>query len=135
MNGCATKEATERNMGLSVIVFMQLAASGDQLGLHDGAANQFLYLQSQTRGVSGEVQDARSLEFPPAVLIHRPGSDLNKGAHLRQPGPCSRLASGSYCLLFTSGFHRPLGLCEGHQSWRRPNDTQSATSNCNIHDR
>jgi hypothetical protein len=24
-------------------------------------------------------------------------------------------------------------LCEGRRSWRRPNDTQSATSNCNTH--
>jgi hypothetical protein len=30
-------------MGLSVIVSVQLAASGDQVGLHE-AANQFLYL-------------------------------------------------------------------------------------------
>jgi hypothetical protein len=38
-------------------------------------------------------------------------------------------------LLFTaSGVHRLLGPCEGRQSWRRPNDTQSATSNCNTHD-
>ena len=44
------------------------------------------------------------------------------------------VASGRYCLLFTSGFHRPFGLCEGRQSWRRPNETQSATSNCNTHD-
>jgi hypothetical protein len=55
---------------------------------------------------------------------------------LRPPRrPRSRLASGNYCLLFKSGFHRPLGPCEGHQSWGRPNDTHLATSNCNIHDR
>jgi hypothetical protein len=30
--------------------------------------------------------------------------------------------------------HRLLGPCEGRQSWRRPNNTQSATSNCNAHD-
>jgi hypothetical protein len=40
----------------------------------------------------------------------------------------------SYGLLCTSGFHRPLGLCEGRQSWRQPNGSQSATSNCNTHD-
>jgi hypothetical protein len=44
------------------------------------------------------------------------------------------VASGRYCLFFTSGVHRLLGPCEGRQSWRRPNDTQSATSNCSTHD-
>jgi hypothetical protein len=44
------------------------------------------------------------------------------------------VTSGSYGLLCTSGFHRPLGLCEGRQSWRQPNGNQPATSNCNIHD-
>jgi hypothetical protein len=44
------------------------------------------------------------------------------------------VASGSYGLLCTSGFHRPLGLCEGRQSRRQPNGSQSATSNCNTHD-
>jgi hypothetical protein len=44
------------------------------------------------------------------------------------------VASGSYGLLCTSGFHRPLDLCEGRQSWRQPNGNQSATSNCNTHD-
>jgi hypothetical protein len=44
------------------------------------------------------------------------------------------VASGSYGLLFTSGVHRLRGPCEGRRSWRRPNDTQSATSNCNTHD-
>jgi hypothetical protein len=34
----ATKEATERNMDLSVIVYIKIAASGDKLGL-DGATN------------------------------------------------------------------------------------------------
>ena len=43
-------------------------------------------------------------------------------------------AIGDYCLFFTSGFHRPLDLCEGQQSWRQPNANQSATSNCSIHD-
>ena len=36
----ATKEATEQNMGLSVVVYIQLAASGDKIRL-DGATNQF----------------------------------------------------------------------------------------------
>jgi hypothetical protein len=46
------------------------------------------------------------------------------------PPPLS-VASGRYCLLSTSGVHRPFGLCDdGRQSWTRPNDTQSATSNC-----
>jgi hypothetical protein len=38
------------------------------------------------------------------------------------------VAIGDYGLLFTSGVHRLLGPCEGRRSWRRPNDTQSATS-------
>ena len=29
-----------------------------------------------------------------------------------------------------AGVHRLLGPCEGRQSWRRPHDTQSATSSC-----
>jgi hypothetical protein len=37
-------------MDLSVIVFIKLAASGDKIRLHE-AANQFLYLPLQTRGV------------------------------------------------------------------------------------
>jgi hypothetical protein len=45
------------------------------------------------------------------------------------------VAIGRYCLLLKSGFHRPFDLREGRQSWRRPNGTQSATSNCNAHDR
>jgi hypothetical protein len=44
--------------------------------------------------------------------------------------PSLPVASGRYCLLFTSGVHRQIGLCEGRQSWTRPNDTQSVTSNC-----
>jgi hypothetical protein len=43
-------------------------------------------------------------------------------------------AIGDYCLFFTSGFHRPLDLCEGQQSWRQPNANQPATSNCSTHD-
>jgi hypothetical protein len=42
--------------------------------------------------------------------------------------------SSDYGLLFTSGVHRLLGPCEGRRSWRRPNDTPPATSNCNTHD-
>jgi hypothetical protein len=34
------------------------------------------------------------------------------------------VASSSYDLFFTSGFHRLGGFCRSHQSWRRPNDTQ-----------
>jgi hypothetical protein len=46
-------------MGLSVIVFMQKASSGDRLRLH-GAANQFMWLHQQiTWDVLGEVQEAR----------------------------------------------------------------------------
>jgi hypothetical protein len=59
----------ERNMALSVIVSVQLAASGDQLELHK-AANQFLCLPAQTRGLLLEAQGVLSLEFPPAVLLH-----------------------------------------------------------------
>ena len=44
------------------------------------------------------------------------------------------VASTHYGLLFTPGVHRLLGPCEGRRSWRRPNDTQSATSNCYTHD-
>jgi hypothetical protein len=55
-----TKEATERNMDLSVIVFIKTATSGDKLGL-DGAANQFWYrfTSSQTWHVSLAVVHAR----------------------------------------------------------------------------
>jgi hypothetical protein len=52
------------------------------------------------------------------------------------------VATRSYDGLFdTSGLHRLGGCCRSHQSWKRPNDTQSATSwpwkspsNCNTHD-
>jgi hypothetical protein len=53
---------TEGNKGLSGIVFIQRAASGDKLSL-DGAANQFSCLHQQTRGVLVEVQVARNLEI------------------------------------------------------------------------
>jgi hypothetical protein len=66
-----TKEATERNMDLSVIVFMQTAPSGDELRPH-GAANQFLWLHQQTGDVLGEVHDARSLDMLLSVLLHQP---------------------------------------------------------------
>jgi hypothetical protein len=53
-----TKEATERTMGLSVIVFMQAAPSGELHGLR-GAANRFLCLHQQTQHVLLAVVHAR----------------------------------------------------------------------------
>jgi hypothetical protein len=44
------------------------------------------------------------------------------------------VTSTDYGLFFTSGFHRLGGFCRSRESLRRPNDTQSATSNCNTHD-
>jgi hypothetical protein len=69
----------------------------------------------------------------PASARFRP---QQRKSHLCQPEPCcSRWpAAVRYGLLCTSGFHRPLDLCEGRQSWRQPNGNQSATSNCNTHD-
>jgi hypothetical protein len=49
------------------------------------------------------------------------------------PGTAKALllgASSDYGLFFTSGFHRLGGFGRSRQSWRRPNDTQSATPNC-----
>jgi hypothetical protein len=67
----ATKEATERNMDISVVVYMQTASSGELHGLH-GAANQFLYLPQQTLPVSGEIPPARNLDIQLSVLLHQP---------------------------------------------------------------
>jgi hypothetical protein len=44
-------------MDLSVVVYIQLAASGDKIRL-DGAANHFFCLQRQTGDVLGGVEDA-----------------------------------------------------------------------------
>jgi hypothetical protein len=63
-----------------------------------------------------------------------PLSDSHRWDTSSHPTTSLPVASGRYCLLFTSGVHRLLGPCEGRQSWRRPNETQSATSNCNTHD-
>ena len=59
-----------------MIVLIQPAAIGFKNLLHT-AANQFLCLHQETRDVLVEVEDARNLEFHPAVSLHRPGSDLN----------------------------------------------------------
>jgi hypothetical protein len=61
----------ERNMDLSVIVFMQLAASGDGHRLHR-AANQFFYLQLQTRHVLLEVVHAVSVPENRTDFLHQP---------------------------------------------------------------
>jgi hypothetical protein len=64
--------STERNMDLSVIVFIKLAASGDKLGL-DGATTQFFCLHQQTRGVLLEVlQVASFVHENRPVLLHQP---------------------------------------------------------------
>jgi hypothetical protein len=54
-----------------VIVLIQRAASGDKLGLRE-AANQFFRLHQETRDVLLCYEDARNLEFQPAVPLHRP---------------------------------------------------------------
>ena len=58
----ATTEATEQNMGLSVLFLKQVAASGELHGLHK-AGNQFLWLHRQTRDTLGEVEDAGKLDI------------------------------------------------------------------------
>ena len=58
----ATTEATERNMGLSVVVLIQLVITLLPYRFHE-AANQFFCLHQQTRRVLVEVQLARNLEL------------------------------------------------------------------------
>jgi hypothetical protein len=48
------------------------------------------------------------------------------------------VASDNHGLLCMSGFHRPFDLCEGRQSWRRPNCTLHSVGHLetkNAHDR
>jgi hypothetical protein len=133
----ATTEATERNMGLSVVVFIQLVITLLPYRFHR-AANQLFCLHQQTRGALVEVQVARNLEFQSSVLLHQRISPLATWTRTENPSPAKTSllgAIGDYGLLFTSGVHRLLVPCEGRQSWRRPNDTHSAISNCNTHDR
>jgi hypothetical protein len=94
--------------------------------------------QQQTRGVLVEVQVARSLDIQFSVLLDHLISPLATFPRTASPSPATALllvASSDYGLFFTPGFHRLGGFCRSHQSWRRPNDTQSATSNCSTHDR
>jgi hypothetical protein len=59
----------------------------------------------------------------------------NGGGNNVTPSVCRPMGLRGCCLVGRwAGVHRLLGPCEGRQSWRRPNDTQSVTSNCNTHD-
>ena len=133
-------------MGLSAVLFMQLAASSDQHGLHK-AAKQFLCLPSQTRRVLLEAQLAPAPEFPPAVLLHQPAiryppAPERQTLPLRRPRhrslwPAAITASSSRRVFIGQlALAADFALCEGCQGAGRDQTTpnrQSATSNCNAH--
>jgi hypothetical protein len=81
-----------RNMDLSVVVFMHLAASGDQLGLH-WPANQFLCLPNQTRPVLIEVLPARFVHENRTDFLHQPANPLHQNA---KPFPRKDPAPGGH---------------------------------------
>jgi hypothetical protein len=68
-------------MGLSVVVYIQLAASGDKIRLH-GAANQFQEEQRQTRHVLVAVVHAPKLDIKLSVLLHQPAIHLSQNEKL-----------------------------------------------------
>jgi hypothetical protein len=124
-------------MHISVIVFIKLAASGDKLGLR-GQQIKFSAFSNKHEGTfwarykSRETSD--SIYLCPCIGPVPPSAT-------KVPFSTARalllVAIGDYGLLFTSGVHRLLGPCEGRRSCggdQRPNDTQSASSNCNTHD-
>jgi hypothetical protein len=136
----ARTQATERKMGLSVVVFVQLVITLLPYRFHE-AANQFFCLHQETRDVLVEVDDARKTAGLMSSGLHQPASHLDQN---RKPSPCKDLALGGHRRLWPL-LHVGLSsarwlLSKPPKLWAKAGGdqktpTQSAISNCNTHDR